>query len=394
MHISRSTPLKALALATLSLAIAGCGLFTSSPPPAKQTHITRKKPSKPSAPKTIYPWRSHTLNPYLPGDLLIADSYNNRIIIVTPGKHIVWQFPPPGVTPNRRFDRPDDAFFGPHFNEIITNEEDYSTIAIIGIHSKQVVWEYGHHGVAGSAPGYLHMPDDAFLYDKNGQEQVTVADIMNQRLLFINRSTQQVTKQYGKTGVQVVNPPTTWGAPNGDFPAPNGGMLVTQINGNDVVLLNKSGQIVWTLHLPQSFPGLSWSPPFPYPSDANFTPHGNIIVAFYNKPGVVVKMTPAGKILWEYAVASGPGELNTPSLAVELPNGMIALNDDHNDRVIIIDPRTNKIVWQYGHTGVPGSAPGYLNVPDGIDFLPIGVTPGNPSNPIGGHLWSYPGNGY
>jgi hypothetical protein len=27
-------------------------------------------------------------------------------------------------------------------------------------------------------------------------------------------------------------------------------------------------------------------------------------------------------------------------------------------------------VWQYGHTGVPGTAPGYLNRPDGVDVTP------------------------
>ena len=46
----------------------------------------------------------------------------------------------------------------------------------------------------------------------------------------------------------------------------------------------------------------------------------------------------------------------------------MALNDDNNDRVLVIDTRTKRIVWQYGHTGVAGTAPGYLNGPDGIDF--------------------------
>jgi hypothetical protein len=38
--------------------------------------------------------------------------------------------------------------------------------------------------------------------------------------------------------------------------------------------------------------------------------------------------------------------------------------------VIVIDPHTNRIVWQYGHTGQPGRAPGYLNDPDGVDLAP------------------------
>ena len=65
--------------------------------------------------------------------------------------------------------------------------------------------------------------------------------------------------------------------------------------------------------------------------------------------------------------------LDKPSLAVRLPNGLIAANDDYNNRVILIDPRTKQIVWQYGHTGVASSATGYLSKPDGIDFLPAKV---------------------
>ena len=36
----------------------------------------------------------------------------------------------------------------------------------------------------------------------------------------------------------------------------------------------------------------------------------------------------------------------------------------------MIDPITHRIVWQYGYTGRPGSAPGYLDDPDGVDLTP------------------------
>ena len=78
---------------------------------------------------------------------------------------------------------------------------------------------------------------------------------------------------------------------------------------------------------------------------------------------------------------------------MQLKNGLVLLNDDMNDRVIVIDPKTNRIAWQYGHTSAPGSAPGHLNIPDGMDLLPAGLVPGG-QNPVAWHLWSYPGNGY
>jgi hypothetical protein len=49
---------------------------------------------------------------------------------------------------------------------------------------------------------------------------------------------------------------------------------------------------------------------------------------------------------------------------------MIAATDDWHHRVVVIDPKTKTIVWQYGHDGAPGSAPGYLSKPDGLELLP------------------------
>jgi hypothetical protein len=101
-----------------------------------------------------------------------------------------------------------------------------------------------------------------------------------------------------------------------------------------------------------------------YPSDTNEVYPGRYLTADYSPAGQVVEFSSRGRLLWRF------GGLNHPSLALPLPNGDVLVNDDYNNRVIVIDPVTNKIVWQYGHTGVPGTAPGYLNDPDGVDLVP------------------------
>jgi hypothetical protein len=53
-----------------------------------------------------------------------------------------------------------------------------------------------------------------------------------------------------------------------------------------------------------------------------------------------------------------------------LPNGDVAVNDDYRHRVVVIDPRTNQIVWKYGHTDIAGTGWEHLNTPDGMDFIP------------------------
>ena len=60
--------------------------------------------------------------PVLPGNILIADAGNNRIIEVTPDKRVVWEFPRPGdLAPGESFYYPDDAFYTPGGHTIITN---------------------------------------------------------------------------------------------------------------------------------------------------------------------------------------------------------------------------------------------------------------------------------
>jgi hypothetical protein len=280
----------------------------------------------------------------LPGYLLIADRNNNRVLLVSPRKRIVWSID--------TLRRPDDAFFTPGWRSIITNEEFNDTLEQITLRGKRVTWSYGHAGVPGSSPGYLNTPDDAYRLP-NGD--VTVADIRNCRIVeFSPRGA--VARILG--GSCTHDPPNGFASPNGDTPLPGGGLLVTEIGGY-IDRLAPNGRLLWSVPSPVS-----------YPSDAQLLPNGRILVCSFTNPGRIIELTRSGRVTWSFGTASGPDELNQPSLAVRLPNGLIAANDDYNDRVIVIDPASHRIVWQYGHTGVPSAAPGYLSKPDGIDFLP------------------------
>ena len=152
-------------------------------------------------------------------------------------------------------------------------------------------------------------------------------------------------------------PPAHWGSPNGAFPMRNGHFLVTEINGDWVDVFDRNGKLTAATN----------PPGYGYPSDTNEVRPGVYLTVDYEQPGGIMEFDAHGKVLWRYS-PSGPDELNHPSLALPLPNGDVLANDDYNHRVIVVDPRTNRIVWQYGHTGVTGTAPGYLNNPDGVDL--------------------------
>jgi outer membrane protein assembly factor BamB len=301
-------------------------------------------------------------SPYFGGRLLVADRGNNRLLLLDPTMRVDWMYPSASSPPNPGgFYFPDDAFFIDKGTAIISNQEENETIEEIAFPSGKVVWTYGHPGQPGSAPGYLHEPDDAYLR-KN--RQISVADADNCRVLVINAN-GTVAHQIGTTGSCVHNPPSSMGSPNGDTPLADGNLLVSEINGSWVSEYTPTGSLVWTLPLPIS-----------YPSDPQQLGSDLYLVADYASPGQVIEFDRAGQVSWSYDVTSGPGELNHPSLAERLPSGVIMLNDDYGDRMVAIDPVTDALVWQYGVTGVAGTGPGMLNTPDGFDLLmPGGATP-------------------
>ncbi len=301
-------------------------------------------------------------SPYYGGNLLIADSGSNRLLLLNPQGQVIWHYPsatapaPPGG-----FLYPDDAFFANHGTAIVINMESYQEVLMISYPAGKVLWTYGHPGVAGSAPGYLHTPDDAYLL-KTGQ--ISVADIGNCRVIILNRN-GTIARQMGTPGVCTHQPPRYLGSPNGDTPVPGGGVLVSEINGSWIDEFTSSGTLKWTTHLALS-----------YPSDPQRLGPNRYLIAGYTRPGQIVEFNRQGQILYRYDVTSGPGELNHPSLVEMLPSGVFMLNDDHNDRMLAIDPATGAAVWQYGVTGVAGNTPGLLHDPDGFDFLAAnGQTP-------------------
>jgi putative pyrroloquinoline-quinone binding quinoprotein len=290
--------------------------------------------------------------------VLIADRGNGRLIVVDDAKRILWQFPVRGSLPKGQQFSADDAFLAPDGRTIVANDEAHQVIDRIDITTRRVIWQYGHYGRAGSATGYLHTPDDAYPL-ANGD--ITVADIRNCRILEISPG-KRIVRHWGHAGSCSHQPPASFNNPNGDTPLPDGGLLITEIGGSRVVRLSRTGQVVFDIHVPVR-----------YPSDAQLDPSGNVLVVDYSNPGAILRVSPRGHVLWRYGPRAGPGRLDHPSLAILLPDGMIALNDDFRDRVVVIDPKTSRIVWQYGRTDRNGRRPGYLSAPDGIDVIPVGT---------------------
>lgn len=365
---SLSLTLALLLLTTCAAAPAGAPAQASSPPAPSRTSSPVAPTPTPSpvtpavalgrlAPQTAGHLAPGSNPAVLPGPVLIADEDNNRLLLIDPQGRTLWQFPRPGdLAPGQTFLRPDDVFFTADGTRIVATQEENQVVSVIDIATHRIVYRYGVPGRHGSATGYLSNPDDAMLLPDG---RLLIADILNCRLLFVPFGATAPSAQLGTTGSCRHAPPGHFGSPNGAFPMRDGRYLVTEINGDWVDALGLDGTVSWSVHPP----GVT------YPSDTNEISPGRYLTVDYSSPGQILTFDHTGRLLWRYR-PTGAAALNHPSLALPLPNGDIFATDDANHRLIVVDPRTNQIVWQYGHTGTPGSAPGYLANPDGMDLLP------------------------
>lgn len=279
--------------------------------------------------------------------LVIADAGNHRLVELSGEGRLLRTIPLP-----RPFTYTDDVFLDPKDGRVayITDPE-VDAVAAVRYPTGQLLWLYGKPGHPGSGPGQLNNPDDLVPLPSG---LLALADIKNCRILLFSRS-GKLEKVLGRTGI-CRNADGFFNKPNGAFPLGKDRLLVTEIVGHDLALVDLQGHRLATLPLPLH-----------YPSDANLTPWGTILVVDWWSPGAVVELDLKGHVLWQYAPTGKEERLNHPSVAVGLENGLVVLTDDWRHRVLVLDRKSRHVVFQYGKTDTPGSGPGYLRYPDGLD---------------------------
>jgi hypothetical protein len=285
----------------------------------------------------------------LTANILIADRNNNRLLVISSKGQTVWQ---------TSVSAPGDAYFSSTGRSVVVTQHLKAVVVIRGVDSNRVDYSYGHANTPGSGDDRLNDPQTGHL---TATGQIVIADLGNCRIVFATKTSHKPALTLGN-GQCVHKPATSFAQPDAVFPTTtDGGLVVTERSPAWIDILSKANVVTSKIRLTG----------FAAPSDAHEFAPGRLIVTDQTHPGTIEELSvSSGKPTWTYAVKSGNGELDRPTLAVVLAGGDVLVADSLNDRVIVIDPKTNAIVWQYGHTGKPGSQPGFLHTPDSIDLVP------------------------
>jgi outer membrane protein assembly factor BamB len=295
-----------------------------------------------------------------PGNVLISDQFNNRVIEVNPATgQIVWSF---GSNDPTQCDPGPGTIIGSNWAERIGN--GMTLIAGTGIPAGvdpaipdgcvdnrvilvnkegQIVWQYGQAGITGSGADQLNVPVSVVQLP-NGNFLIT--DQGNNRVIVVN-SNKQVLWSYGPD-----SGPGALNSPNSAELLNNGDILIADEGNNRVIEVNHAGKIVWEYD--SGINGAAFASRLPN-GDTLITDAGN---------ARVIEVNPAKKVVFEYFTnnVTGSNPDPVPTNAVKLKNGNIIIADQFNDRVFTINPQ-KQTVFQYGQTNVSGNNPGQLNGP-------------------------------
>ena len=292
-----------------------------------------------------------------PGNVLISDQFNNRVVEVAPDGHIVWTFgsgsptlcnPGPGtIIGLNDAERLSGGLTLTVGTGIPAGSQSYpkgcadNRVIVVNKQDK-IVWQYGQAGVTGSGSNQLNTPVFAIqLPNRN----IMVVDQANNRVIEIDRNSEQIVWSYGpKSGPGALN------NPNSAELLPNGNVLIGDENNNRVIEITRDGTIVW-----QYSQGLSAA------AFASRLPNGDTLITD-SSHSRILEVTPNKKVVFEYFTNtdSSSNSAPLPTNAVQLANGEISIADQFNHRVLVVNP---KVKFQYGMTNVAGNGTGQLNGP-------------------------------
>ena len=297
-----------------------------------------------------------------PGNYLIADQFNNRVIEVDQNGNIVWQFGrgPGDFSPASIIGVNDAQRVGPLTlmsgtgtpggqpeAPDCTNPNGCPDNRVLLVSpGGRIVWQYGEFGVAGAGPNQLNTPvQNTWLPSRH----VLITDQANERIIEVNLE-KEIVWQYGTTGVSGLGP-NLLNNPNCAELLHNGHILICDENNNQALEVTHTtpSTVVhaYTIAGGMLFSGVAF---------ASRLPNGHTLITDSNNARIV-ETDENGGAFWQYFTNTDPnsnprcsngtctGPL--PTRAVRLSNGNTLISDQYNHRVIEVN-HDGEIVRTFG----------------------------------------------
>src|SRR5260370_7129624 len=298
------------------------------------------------------------------GNILISDQFNNGVIEVDPSTHeVIWQFGDGssvagadsvvGVNDVQRVG-PLTLIAGtgaPAGSEPTCPNGCPDNRVMLVNPAGHIVWQYGQAGVSGSGFDQLNTPvQNTWLPNHH----VLITDQVNERVIEVTRQ-KNIVWQYGQTGVsgdgfdQLNNPNSAELLDNGDI-------LIADESNNRVIEVDRQMNIVWSYRCP---PCTQLNGP---PSPNRF-PNPNTLITDSNN-NRILEVDSSGNVVFIYYTNTRPGSVSNPlpTRGVRLKKCTTLISDHCNTPIIEISPHQH-IVFTQGTIGVPGNGFDLLNSP-------------------------------
>ncbi|MGI8825639.1 MAG: hypothetical protein ACR2JC_08335 [Chloroflexota bacterium] len=302
----------------------------------------------------------------VPGNIVIADQFNNRVVEVNAEHHVVWSFG------NGSSVAGPHSVVGPNDAERVGEltlvsgtgtpaGADPSCTSSTGCPDNRVmligpdggiVWQYGQAGVSGSGFNRLNTPVCS-VYLPNGH--ILITDQANERVIEVTRD-KHIVWQHGTTGT-TGSGPDQLNNPNSAERLANGDTLIADENNNRVIEVNHAKNIVWSYGSPADTKSLNGA------AFASRLPNGHTLItdSLNNR---IVEVEGSHEVEWTYHTNARDGSVAAPNptRAVRLRNGDTLISDQFNDQVIRVN-QEKEIVFKQGYINVDGDDFDQLNAP-------------------------------